>query len=74
MYQLVKGREATRTPRAAKARADLPEPVSKPINPWVVPEAPRRSALERFGPAVACLFLIGLCSTAAWMSLRFMRW
>ncbi len=69
MYQLVKGREATRTPRAAKSRADLPEPVSKPINPWVVPEAPRRSTLERFGPAVACLFLIALCSAAAWMSL-----
>ncbi len=69
MYQLVKGREATRTPRAAKARADLPEPVSKPINPWVVPEAPRRSTLERFGPGVACLFLVGLCSAAAWMSL-----
>ena len=69
MYQLVKGREATRTPRSAKARADLPEPVTKPINPWVVPEAPRRSSLERFGPAVACLLLIGLCSAAAWMSL-----
>ncbi len=69
MYQLVKGREATRTPRAAKARADLPEHVTKPINPWVVPEAPSRSALERFGPAVACLVLIGLCSAAAWMSL-----
>jgi hypothetical protein len=69
MYQLVKGREATRTTRASKSRADQPEPVTKPINPWVVPEAPRRSALERFGPAVACLLLIGLCGTAAWMSL-----
>jgi hypothetical protein len=69
MYQLVKGREATRTTRAAKARADLPEPLTKPINPWVVPEAPRQSTLERFGPAVACLLLIGLCGTAAWLSL-----
>ena len=69
MYQLVKGRETKRTPRAAKARADLPEHVTKPINPWVVPEAPRRSTLERFGPAIACLVLIGLCGAAAWMSL-----
>ena len=69
MYQLVKGRDSTRTTKPAKSRADQPEPVTKPINPWVVPEAPRRSKLERLGPAVACLCLIGLCGTAAWMSL-----
>jgi hypothetical protein len=69
MYQLVKGRDSTRTTKPAKSRADEPEPVTKPINPWVVPEAPRRSKLERLGPAVACLCLIGLCGTAAWMSL-----
>ena len=69
MYQLVKGREATRTTRAAKAARRSARTVTKPINPWVVPEAPRRSTLERFGPAVACLLLIGLCSAAAWMSL-----
>jgi hypothetical protein len=69
MYQLVKGRDSTRTTRASNARADLPEPVTKPINPWVVPEAPRQSTLERFGPAVACLLLIGLCGAAAWLSL-----
>ena len=69
MYQLVKGRDSTRGAEPAKARADQPEPLTKPINPWVVPEAPERSALERFGPAVACLFLIGLCGTLAWLSL-----
>ena len=42
MYQLVKGREATREHRHGKPRADLPEPLSKPVNPWIVPEAPRR--------------------------------
>ena len=55
MYQLVKGREATGNTRPAGPRADLPEPLTRPINPWVVPEAPRRPRLERFGPVVACL-------------------
>jgi hypothetical protein len=69
MYQLVRGREATRNARPASPRADLPEPLTRPINPWVVPEAPRRPRLERFGPGVACLLLIGLASWAAWKSL-----
>ena len=69
MYQLVKGREATGNTRPAGPRADLPEPLTRPINPWVVPEAPRRPRFERFGPGVACLLLIGLSSWAAWKSL-----
>ena len=69
MYSLVKGREATGNTRPDGPRADLPEPLTRPINPWVVPEAPRRPWLERFGPGVACLLLIGLASWAAWRSL-----
>ena len=62
MYQLVKGREAIAQRQPAAQRADSPEPVTKPINQWVVPEAPRRPWIERFGPGVACLLLIGLTS------------
>jgi hypothetical protein len=69
MYQLVKGREAIREVTPSRPRADLPEPLTRPINPWVVPEAPRRPRLERFGPGVACLLLIALSSWAAWKSL-----
>ena len=70
MYQLVKGREALR-PRASDARkAQVPEPLTKPIQPWVVPDMPRRSLLERFGPLAAGLALIGLAILTASWSLR----
>ena len=70
MYQLVKGREALR-PRAQEAkRAQAPEPLTKPIQPWVVPETPRRSWIERFGPLAACIALIGLSILTASWSLR----
>ncbi len=69
MYQLVKGRDSTHTVKPANSRADLPEPLTKPINPWIVPEAPQRPAYARFGPALACLVLIASCSWAAWKSL-----
>src|SRR5262249_53192804 len=69
MYQLVKGREAIREVTPSRPRADLPEPLTRPINPWVVPEAPRRPRLERFGPGVACLLHIALESGAAGKSL-----
>jgi hypothetical protein len=69
MYQLVRGREAMRPKRPASARSVAPEPVTTPIQPWVVPELPRRSWIERFGPALACLLLIGLSSWSAWRSL-----
>ncbi len=42
MYQLVKGREAHRPKKPVVRRADAPEPVTTPIEQWVVPEAPRR--------------------------------
>ena len=47
-----------------------PEPLTKPIQPWVVPETPRRSWIERFGPLAACLALIGLSILTASWSLR----
>ena len=70
MYQLVKGREALR-PRAPETkRAQAPEPLTKPIQPWVVPELPRRSWIERFGPLAAVIALIGLSILTASWSLR----
>jgi hypothetical protein len=70
MYQLVKGREALR-PRAPEAKREHdPEPLTKPIQAWVVPETPRRSWLERFGPLAAGLALIGLSILTASWSLR----
>ena len=70
MYQLVKGREALR-PRARDAkRAEVPEPLTKPIQPWVVPDTPRRNLFERIGPVAAGLALIGLSVLTASWSLR----
>jgi hypothetical protein len=69
MYQLVKGRETIRSSGSVAKRSPPPEPVTKPIQPWVVPEAPKRSWIERFGPAVACILLIMLSSWSAWTSL-----
>jgi hypothetical protein len=68
MYQLVKGREAHRPKKVVTRRVEAPEPVTRPIQHWVVPEAPRRPWIERFGPALACLLLIGLASLTAWRS------
>ena len=70
MYQLVKGRETVRPKSpAGRRRGRSPEPVTKPIQPWVVPEPPKRPWIERFGPAMACLLLIMVCIFAAWRSL-----
>jgi hypothetical protein len=69
MYQLVKGRETGQAKRPAGARRDAPEPVTTPIQPWVVPELPRRSWVERLGPGIACLLLIAISSYTAWRSL-----
>jgi hypothetical protein len=68
MYQLVKGREATAAKPAAPRRPGSPEPVTKPIPAWVVPEAPRRPWYQRFGPVVGCLALIFLASWSFWRS------
>src|SRR5579883_1090787 len=69
MSQLVKGREAISPRPKARPRKRPPEPVTEPLQPWVVPEAPPRPWLERFGPAVACIVLILLSSWSAWKSL-----
>jgi hypothetical protein len=69
MYQLVKGRESNRTRKLQGKRSEAVEPVTKPIQPWVLPETPRRSWVQRFGPGVVCLLLIGLSSVSAWWSL-----
>jgi hypothetical protein len=66
MYQLVKGRETLREKPAVK-KPPVPEPLTKPIQPWVVPEEPRRKWFERFGPIVAGIALIALSIvTASW--------
>jgi hypothetical protein len=69
MYQLVKGREATRSRKIRVNRSEALEPLTKPIQPWILPEIPSRSWLQRFGPGLACLLLIGLSSASAWWSL-----
>jgi hypothetical protein len=69
MYQLVKGRETIPPPKADGAKPRVPEPVTKPIQPWVAPEPPRRHWLERFGPGLACLVLIAILSWSAYESL-----
>jgi hypothetical protein len=69
MYQLVRGREGVRAKKPGTGRKQTPEPVTTPIQPWVVPELPRRSWIERMGPGIACLLLIALSSYTAWRSL-----
>ena len=50
MYQLVKGRETVARKRSARRRPPAPEPVTKPIQPWVVPDIPKRPWIERLRP------------------------
>jgi hypothetical protein len=67
MYQLVKGRETVggRPLKGGKSRS--PEPVTRPIQPWVVADPPRRTWGERFGLVTAGLALILLSIlTASW--------
>jgi hypothetical protein len=70
MNQLVRGRESIPPPRPDGVKPPAPEPVTKPIQPWVAPEPPPRHWVERFGPAAACLALIGILSWSAYESLR----
>src|SRR5436190_15793977 len=58
MYQLVKGREALSRRESIAQRPPAPEPVTAPLQPWVVPEAPQRPWFERYGPVAVCLLLI----------------
>jgi hypothetical protein len=69
MYQLVKGRETIHANRDESRQPPEPEPVTKPIQPWVVPEPSSRPWFERFGPVAACLALILIASWSAWRSL-----
>jgi hypothetical protein len=70
MYQLVKGRETVR-PRAKSARRpQVPEPVTRPIQPWVDPNPVKHTWIERFGLAAAGIALIGLAVLTASWSLR----
>ena len=67
MYQLVKGRETVRERSPAVRRPQSPEPVTRPIQPWVDPDPIRRSWIERFGMVAAGLGLIALSIfTASW--------
>ena len=69
MYQLVRGRESTAPARSDRAIPVPKEPVTRPIQPWVAPEPPKRHWLERFGPVAGCLALIGILSWSAYQSL-----
>jgi len=69
MYQLVKRREASGSKKPRARRSEALEPVTKPIQPWVLPDTPRRSRIERYAPGLLCLLLIGASSWSAWMSL-----
>ena len=60
MYQLVKGRETVRERSPAARKPQSPEPVTRPIQPWVDPDPIRRSWIERFGLVAAGLALIVL--------------
>jgi hypothetical protein len=67
MYQLVKGRETVRERSPGSRRPQSPEPLTRPIQPWVDPDPIRRSWIERFGLVAAGLGLIMLAIfTASW--------
>ena len=70
MYQLVKGRETVRERSPGVRRAESPEPVTRPIQPWVDPDPIKRSWIERFGLVAAGLGLIMLSIFTASWSLR----
>ena len=69
MYQLVRGRESTPTPRRDGVKPAVRVPVTEPIQPWVAPAPPPRHWLERFGPLAGCLALVGLLCWSAYQSL-----
>ena len=69
MYQLVRGRETVAKSSRGKRRVRPPEPLTSPIATWDISEPPSGGFVQRFGPAVACLVLIGLAGFSAWKSL-----
>ena len=70
MYQLVKGRETVRERLSPARKPQSPEPVTRPIQPWVDPDPIRHSWIERFGMFAAGLALIGLAIVTASWSVR----
>jgi hypothetical protein len=68
MYHLIKGREAVgdHVPRAFAPPEE--EPLTEPIAPWAAAELPRRPWLDRYGPALAVVALLGLLLWSAWLS------
>lgn len=70
MYGLIKGRESIRPTREEVERAAVPDPEPEGPQVWMIPEAPRRRWLERFGPVAAVLGLIGVLAFSAWWTLK----
>ena len=64
MYHLVSGRERV-SAKVPRAFAPVAEPAAAVVPPWRAPAAPRKSALERYGPAAAVVGLIGVLAWAA---------
>ncbi|MGE3817926.1 MAG: hypothetical protein AB7I30_00680 [Isosphaeraceae bacterium] len=69
MYGLIKGRESIRPTREEVVRAAEAPPEPEGPQVWMIPEPPRRRWLERFGPVVAVLGLIGILVITAWETL-----
>jgi hypothetical protein len=67
MYHLIKGREVARDDEPRAFRPPKPEPAN-PAPPWAS-TTPRRSWVERFGPAAAVLILVGLLAWSTWAGL-----
>ncbi|HWE38953.1 MAG TPA: hypothetical protein VG406_20560 [Isosphaeraceae bacterium] len=68
MYHLIKGREAVGedVPRTFAPPED--EDLTEPIAPWAASDLPRRPWLDRFGPALAVVALLGVLVWSAWVS------
>jgi hypothetical protein len=69
MYTLVKGRESLLPQRAEAKHSQPPEPVTKPIAAWVVPEDPKRSWVERHWQVAGGVLLLAIASWSFWRSL-----
>jgi hypothetical protein len=69
MYTLVKGRESLLPQRAESRHPQPPEPITKPIAAWVVPEDARRSWVERHWQLAAGVLLLAIAAWSFWRSL-----
>ncbi|HEV3162728.1 MAG TPA: HEAT repeat domain-containing protein [Isosphaeraceae bacterium] len=70
MYRMIKGREAVRTKSARAYSPPRPDPLTEPLVPWAPPEPPRRSWVERYGPAGIVVLLILILCWSTWLSLN----